>query len=56
MDVRDWSECTPLHHAARKGAYETIKTLLELKANIYAVDLQKMTALHHAAVGSIIFI
>jgi ankyrin repeat protein len=36
-------------HAAKKGALKVLKTLLNLKANIYAQDVRDMTALHHAA-------
>ena len=52
VNVRDWNECTPLHHASRKGCFDALKTLLSQKADIYAADIQKMTALHHSAFGS----
>jgi ankyrin repeat protein len=41
-------KCTPLHHAAKKGNLEAIQLLLDLKANIYAIDYRKWTALHYA--------
>jgi ankyrin repeat protein len=36
-------------HAAKKGSLKVLKTLLNLKANVYAQDVRDMTALHHAA-------
>jgi ankyrin repeat protein len=36
-------------HAAKKGSLQVLKTLLNLKANVYAQDARNMTALHHAA-------
>lgn len=52
VDVRDWDERTPLHHAAKKGAVQALNTLLEHKASLNAIDIRKMNALHFAASGS----
>ena len=42
-----------LHHAARKGAIEALKKILELCPNlIYEVDIRSNTALHYAAMNS----
>jgi ankyrin repeat protein len=49
INVADWDGCTALMHAAKKGSLTVLKTLLNLKANIYAQDARDMTALHHAA-------
>jgi ankyrin repeat protein len=41
-----------LHHAARKGAIEALKKILELAPNlIYELDIRSNTALHYAAMG-----
>lgn len=52
INVADWDGCTALIHAAKRGSHKVLKTLLELKANLYAKDVRDMTALHHAAFSS----
>lgn len=53
INTADWDGCTALIHAAKKGAVNVLKTLLDLNANIYAKDVRDMTALHHAAFSSL---
>jgi len=47
--VKSNEKMTPLLLAAKKGHIFSLKTLLKLKSNLYAVDQWKWTALHHAA-------
>lgn len=48
-EVIDNDKCTPLLLAAKKGFTNSIKRLLDNRANLYAQDLHGWTALHHAA-------
>ena len=48
----DGDRCTMLHHAARKGAIEALKKILELSPGlIYEKDVRDNTALHYAAMS-----
>ncbi|XP_061770086.1 ankyrin repeat domain-containing protein 16 [Nerophis ophidion] len=44
-------QLTALHYAAKEGHVSTIKTLLDLGANIHAQDKKRRTALHMASIG-----
>ncbi|XP_063067849.1 ankyrin repeat domain-containing protein 16-like [Engraulis encrasicolus] len=44
-------QLTGLHYAAKEGHTSTIKTLLELGADLYATDTKGRTALHMASIG-----
>ena len=49
LEAKDHQECTPLHLACKKGAYEAVSTLLANGANIFAEDERQWTPLHYAA-------
>ncbi|XP_041636316.1 ankyrin repeat domain-containing protein 16 isoform X2 [Cheilinus undulatus] len=44
-------QLTALHYAAKEGHTSTIKTLLELGANLHIRDSKERTALHMASIG-----
>lgn len=49
LELRNNEKATPILLAAKKGHIETVQTLLNYGADVYAVDDLKWTALHHAA-------
>ncbi|XP_023311719.1 uncharacterized protein LOC108913549 [Anoplophora glabripennis] len=49
INIRDGFGRTPLHYAASKGHYETVKFLVEQGAKIDSIDSEGRTALHLAA-------
>ena len=48
LELRNNEKATAILLAAKKGHIETVQTLLNHGADIYAVDELKWTALHHA--------
>lgn len=48
LEQKNNEKATPLLLAAKKGNIETVQTLLNYGADIYALDELKWTALHHA--------
>jgi ankyrin repeat protein len=52
VNAVDGDKCTMLHHAARKGALEALKKILERNPDlIYGVDIGLNTALHYASMN-----
>ena len=49
IDAMTLSKQTPLHLAAKSGQIETCKTLLQLNADLNALDNEQQSALHLAA-------
>lgn len=52
VDWQNYTGCTALHIAARKGNKEIVGLLLQHGANLSLADIFSMTALHGAAIGN----
>ena len=48
ISTQDYNKSTPLHWACYSGAYDSIKFLLSLNAEINAIDKKELTPLHLA--------
>ncbi|XP_018574567.1 ankyrin-3-like [Anoplophora glabripennis] len=51
VNIKDKQENMPLHYAAEKGHFDTVKFLLEQGANINGPGSRRQTPLHFAAFG-----
>lgn len=52
IDAVDHEGCTPIMLAAENGCYESVRTLLENRANIDIRDGKSRTVLHYAIGGA----